>query len=45
MRKVASAELNSSMGKFKTGAVANPATKRAKTRSAKTAKAIREEMN
>ena len=45
MRKVASAELNASMGKFKTGAVANPATKRAKTRSAKTAKAIREEMN
>lgn len=44
MRNVASAELNASMGKFKTGAQKNPATKRARTRSAATAKAIREEM-
>lgn len=44
MRNVASAELNESMGKFKTGGHKNPATKRARTRSAAKSKAIREDL-
>lgn len=43
MRKAASAELNASMGKFKTGVNANPGTKRARTRGAAKDKAIRED--
>lgn len=41
-RKAESAALNANMGKFKTGAIANPATKRAKTRQAVQAKALKE---
>lgn len=44
MRNIASAELNASMGKFKTGANANPGTKRARTRGAAKNKAIREDL-
>lgn len=44
MRNAASAELNASMGKFKTGAQKNPGTKRARTRSAAKAKSIREDL-
>jgi hypothetical protein len=40
VRKAASAELHESMGKFKTGGHKNPATKRARTRSAAKNKAV-----
>jgi len=40
MRNIASAELHESMGKFKTGGHKNPATKRARTRSAAKNKAV-----
>lgn len=39
-RNVESAELNKKMGKFNTGAHANPGQKRARTRGAATNKAI-----
>ena len=42
--KAERAELNASSGKFKTGALGNPATKRARTRSAAKGKAIREDL-
>jgi hypothetical protein len=40
MRNIASAELHENMGKFKTGGHKNPATKRARTRSAAKKKAV-----
>ena len=42
--KAERAELNASSGKFKTGALGNPATKRARTRNAAKSKAIREDL-
>lgn len=44
-RKAESAALFESSGKFKTGANQNPATKRARTRSAAKGKAIREDLS
>lgn len=44
-RKAESAALFEASGKFKTGAQKNPATKRARTRSAAKGKAIREDLS
>jgi hypothetical protein len=43
-RKAASAELNASMGKFKTGAIKSRAEKRNNTRADKKKNAIREDL-
>jgi hypothetical protein len=43
--KAERAALNDSSGGFKTGAQANPGTKRARTRSAAKKRAIREDLN
>jgi hypothetical protein len=43
--KAERAALNESSGKFKTGAQANPGTKRARTRGAAKNKAIREDLS
>lgn len=43
--KAERAALNEASGKFKTGAQANPGTKRARTRSASKNRAIREDLS